>query len=227
MENYYSLLGISNNASSADIKKAFRENAKRLHPDIAGDRAAGKMRKLLAAYKILSDRERRYEYDRVYSRVSQNYTFDYRSFLRERKDDPVSRAKLVFFELLHLEEGEALSVWDEEGGLDFSMEQCLDREDWMDCTFILAEELANQSRIYEAFILLVRLVREERRKPYFRHFMEDIEIFLKSLARRLKPVLDGAIYLECMENLLSLGFPPADEERWLRSMADAKRKLKL
>ena len=226
MENYYSLLGVSGNASGGEIKKAFRTNAKQLHPDIAGSGAAEKMRKLLAAYKILSDPDRRAEYDKIFSRLSARYTFDYRTFLRERKDDPHSRAKLIFFELFHLEEDEAISIWDDEGGIEFNMDRCLDREDWMDCTFILAEELANRGRLYEAFILLVRLVREERRKPYFRHFMQDIEIFIKKTARQLKFIVEGTLYLECIENLIGLGFSSRDEENWKRSISETKKKLR-
>ena len=221
MINHYELLEVGQGASTQEIKKAFRERAKRLHPDIAGETGSEEMRKLLAAYEILSDRNRRFEYDRAYTRFAGRYRFDYRSFLRERKDDPESQAKLVFFELLHLEEEEALSIWQEQGGLGFPMERYLDREDWMDCTFILAEELTRRDRCYEAFILLVKLVQEERRLPYFRHFMEEVETSLKELVRlRLRQAVDAVTYVECMEVLLGLGFPPQYEARVLRSIAE-------
>jgi curved DNA-binding protein CbpA len=221
VENYYSLLGISQTASAGEIKKAFRERAKRLHPDIAGEMAAGERRKLLTAYKVLSDRDRRFEYDRAYSRFSRKYHFDYRTFLREQADDPASQAKLVFFELLHLEEDAALAIWQERGGLDFPMERYLDREDWMDCTYILAEELSRRNRYYEAFFLLLRLVKEERRRPYFKHFMQELEGFLKEIVRlKLRSSVDAETYLECIEALLELGFDPRDEARWMRSAAE-------
>jgi curved DNA-binding protein CbpA len=221
VENYYSLLGIDQNSSAQEIKRAFREQAKRLHPDIAGKSGEGKMRKLLSAYEVLSDQERRYEYDRVYSRRVQRVEFDYRSFLESQEDDPASQAKLVFFDLLHLDEERALAVWRTQGGLGFPMEQYLNREDWMDCTFILAEELEKRQCYYEAFVLLVNLVREERRKPYFRHFMSDIEGFLKELVRlRLKASVDEETYVVCMETLLELGFSSRDEARWMRSLAE-------
>ncbi|MDR3247144.1 MAG: DnaJ domain-containing protein, partial [Treponema sp.] len=165
MQDYYSTLGVNQNASSGDIKRAFRNKAKRLHPDIAGKTAEGEMRKLLTAYEVLADRDRRYEYDRAYSRFIKKIDFDYRTWLRDRADDPASQAKLVFFELLHLEEDAAIAVWDRSGGLDFSMGKYLDREDWMDCVYILAEELDQRGRCYEAFELLTCLVREERRQP--------------------------------------------------------------
>jgi len=225
--SHYDLLEVSENATAQEIKKAFRDKAKRLHPDIAGDDAAAEMRKLLSAYETLSDKNRRSEYDRVYSRFAEKYrgrqAFDYRSFLRERKDDPVSQAKLIFFELLHLEEEEAISIWQELGGLNFPMEEYLDREDWMDCTFILAEELVKRNFCFEAFVLLVMLVREERRQPYFKHFMQDVEIFLKELVRlRLRKTVDDETYIECMEALLELGFSSRDEAKWLRSINAAR-----
>jgi curved DNA-binding protein CbpA len=232
VENFYSLLGVARDASSQQIKRAFREKAKILHPDIAGKHAEGAMRKLLAAYEVLLDRDRRYEYDRAYSRFIVS-GFDYRSFLKERQDDPESRAKLIFFDLLHLEDEEALEIWHAGGGLDFPLERYLGREDWMDCAFLLAEDLVKsfdkrwrgpheESAVYEAVILLIRVVQEERRRPYFKHFMEEVEIFLKETVRlKLKSSVDGERYVECLEALLGLGFPPKDESRWMRSLAEA------
>ncbi|MDR2477457.1 MAG: J domain-containing protein [Treponema sp.] len=221
MNNYYDLLGVQRDAAAGDIKKAFREKAKQLHPDIAGKRAEGAMRKLLTAYHVLSNTERRYEYDRAYTRFVQNDGFDYRTWLREQGDDPVSQAKLVFFELLHLEEDEAIGIWRKNGGVYFEMEKYMDREDWMDCLFILAEELDKRQCSYEAFRLLVILVREERRIPYFKHFIVEIENYLRSLVRlRLKAQVDEETWLECLEMLLGLAFPARDEARWLRSMSE-------
>jgi curved DNA-binding protein CbpA len=226
MENYYSLLGIANNAFPRDIKKAFREKAKQIHPDIAGNKGSEAMRKLLTAYEVLSDPDRRGEYDRVYRRFINSRSFDYRSFLQEDPDDPVSQAKLVFFDLLHLEEDQALATWQAQGGLDFAMYKYLDREDWMDCTYILAEELEKRDRFYEAFMLFVSLVREERRQPYFRHFSIELESTLKELVRlKLKSAVDGETYVECLEILLELGFSSKDEARWMRSMAETLIRL--
>jgi tetratricopeptide (TPR) repeat protein len=222
MQDYYSLLGINNSASPQHIKKAFRERAKRFHPDIAGTSGAESMRKLLIAYEVLSDEDRRGEYDRAYARFVTGGIFDYRRYLREDPDDPERQAKLVFFELLHLEEDSALSVWRNNGGLGFAMDRYLDREDWLDCAFILAEELAKRGAYYEAFILLTDIIREERQIPYFRHFVDEIEITLKELVRlHLKAAVDSETFVDCMEILLELGFPPKDEARWMRSMAEA------
>jgi hypothetical protein len=223
MNNYYELLGVRHDASAAEIKKAFREKAKRLHPDIAGGgvEAEGRMRKLLTAYETLSSGQRRHEYDRAYSRFVKVSTFDYRAWLRGR-DDPASRAKLVFFDLLHLEEDEAIALWRRSGGMGFPMEKHLGRENWMDCAFILAEELDRRGDYLEAFGLLVYIVREERKAPYFRHFTEEIEKFVRELVRlRLRPRVDDEAWVECMETLLTLGFPARDERFWMRSLSQA------
>ena len=234
MTNYYELLGVKQSSSAQEIKKAFRERAKKLHPDISGGAGDEEMRKLLVAYKTLLDANRRFEYDRVYKRFTAKYNrehgskqgFDYRSFLKERKGDPSSQAKLIFFELLHLEEEAAIKIWLELGGLEFRMEKYLDREDWMDCTFLLAEELDRRKYAYEAFILLVKLMREEKRLPYFRHFMPEVEKFLKELVRlHLRSAVDLETFLECMEVLLGLDFPAKDKERWMRAVRKTKAVL--
>jgi curved DNA-binding protein CbpA len=232
VENFYSLLGIDQGASSQEIKKAFREKAKLLHPDIAGKRAEEAMRRLLAAYEVLQDGERRYEYDRAYSRFI-GRGFDYRSFLKEQGNDPASKAKLIFFDLLHLEDEEALEIWHKGGGLDFPLESCLGREDWMDCAFIIAEDLikyADEQKdfgetpapvVYEAVTLLIRILKEERRKPYFKHFVIEVKKLLKETARlKLKSAVDGERYAECLEAMLGLGFSPKEEGRILCSLAE-------
>jgi curved DNA-binding protein CbpA len=226
MNNYYELLGLRPDASAAEIKKAFREKAKKLHPDIAGEAAGAQMRKLLTAYETLSNEQRRYEYDRAYSRFMANPGFDYRTWLREREDDPASQAKLVLFELLHLEEDEAIRIWRKNGGIYFQMERYMDREDWMDCCFILAEELDRRGHSYEAFRLLELIIRAERRKPYFGIFTPELERYTREIVRyRLRGQVDDETWIECMETLLDLGFPAKDTAFWLRSLAQTLLKI--
>ena len=61
-KNYYDLLGVSKNASEADIKTAFRKLAHKYHPDKKeGDEK--KFKEVSEAYSVLSDKKKRAEYD--------------------------------------------------------------------------------------------------------------------------------------------------------------------
>jgi len=62
----YSVLGVAKTASGADITKAYRKLAKKLHPDLnPGDKAAEeKFKQITAAYEIVGDEEKRGRYDR-------------------------------------------------------------------------------------------------------------------------------------------------------------------
>lgn len=62
--NYYQILGISINATQEEIKNAYREMAKKYHPDLNPGKDTNKeMKEINEAYEVLSDLEKRKEYD--------------------------------------------------------------------------------------------------------------------------------------------------------------------
>ena len=64
-KNPYTLLGVKKTASEADIRKAYRNLAKKLHPDVnPGDKKAEeRFKEATAAYNLLSDKDLRARYD--------------------------------------------------------------------------------------------------------------------------------------------------------------------
>lgn len=62
MKDYYQILGISRDASQEEIKKAYRKLAHKYHPDKGGNEK--KFKEINEAYQILSDKEKKSQYDR-------------------------------------------------------------------------------------------------------------------------------------------------------------------
>ncbi|MGK7344808.1 MAG: DnaJ C-terminal domain-containing protein [Candidatus Nitrospinota bacterium M3_3B_026] len=65
-KDYYDILGVDRNATVEQIKKAYKNLAKRYHPDRNPDdkQAEEKFKEISEAYAVLSDKEKRAQYDR-------------------------------------------------------------------------------------------------------------------------------------------------------------------
>jgi molecular chaperone DnaJ len=71
-EDYYKILGLEKTATEAEIKRAYRKLAHQYHPDKGGGDAE-KFKEVSQAYQVLSDPEKRKQYDQF------GHTFDYES----------------------------------------------------------------------------------------------------------------------------------------------------
>ena len=71
--DYYEVLGVDKNASEAEIKSAFRKLAKKYHPDVSKEPdAAEKFKEAQEAYAVLSDTNKRSQYDQFGHAAFQN-----------------------------------------------------------------------------------------------------------------------------------------------------------
>ncbi|ULQ60347.1 DnaJ domain-containing protein [Brucepastera parasyntrophica] len=239
MNDCYQILGVTSSASAAEIKRAFRIRAKEIHPDIPentklSSNSDARMRELIHAYKTLSDSEQRAEFDVLYTKFRKTRKasdsddrFDYRLWLMNR-DDKESRAKLIFFDLLHDLEEEAVQEFQKQrkSQSGFILSQYFDREDFMDCGFILAEELALRADYYEAFLLLAEIIFLEQKKPYFRHFFPEVLIFTRDIIKnKLLHTISDELMLDSLETALELQLGKKDDAYILKLMAGCYERI--
>jgi molecular chaperone DnaJ len=66
LPNYYEIIGVSKDATPEEIKKKFRELAKKTHPDKTKEDSEDEMAELNKAYEVLSDKELREKYNKYF-----------------------------------------------------------------------------------------------------------------------------------------------------------------
>lgn len=236
MTNPYKILGIRSDATASEIKRAYRRKAKELHPDASGDDTSREFRELVKAYELLSDAKQRSMFDEAhfmrrpggfgFSNRSEN-SWDYRKWLLERSDHE-SRAKLIFFDLMHGREDEAVAEFKRMSveHSDFRLSRWFSRENFMDYGFILCEELFIRQEYYDAFNLLEQIIRMERSFSYFRHFFPEVMDFARMILRsHIDGKISDELAIDCWERALDLGFGSGDDSFFLGKMAQAYRRI--
>lgn len=235
MKQYYEILGVDFSASIAEIKKAFRKKIKKLHPDLAEENISEKdseksVRLLLTAYQTIL----KYKCGDMEGFVPEHYkphstkkSFNYRDWLYEQTDT-ASRAKIIFFDLFNNFEQSAVKEYLRLRSLpqNFELDKYFDREDFMDCGFVLAEELCFNEEYYESFLLLEKIIFLEQEKPYFKHFFPEVMILVKSILRgKLNKCTYDDTAAECYERALNFDISKNEKATLLKTMAEIYYKM--
>jgi curved DNA-binding protein CbpA len=206
--NLYAVLGVSTEASSAEIKAAFRRRVKELHPDLQGGKPSATgitVHQLIEAYEVLYDPVQREQYDGARKTAPRESEFNYREWLKARPD-ALSKAKLIFYDVLRDRSADAVALYAElTRQRAHDVETLLGREDFMDCAFMLALEFENQGDHWQAVELYRRIAQLEADKPFFRHFFAEVEDRLLALLAKKLPA-DPPTLVRLLEELQNLPF---------------------
>lgn len=233
MKDFYCILGVRPNATLAEIKRAYREKAKQLHPDLTGDTTRrDEFNEVVQAYRVLSDTRQRSIFDESFfikiRRSGKNTdTFNYYDWLSAREDEE-SRAKLIFYTLMHQKEDEAVAEFKrmQTNHADFSLKKWFTREDFMDYGYILAEELVIRGEYYDAIILLEQIIQMEYSYHYFYIFFpEVIEFTLNILKKNIDGVISDELALDVYERALDLNLGTKNDAFFLKKMSEEYRRL--
>ena len=232
MVNYYEILGLQPGSSAVEIKKSFRKKAKQLHPDLRAaepdpdaDSTEEGMRELLKAYEILSDPQKKSDYDQslaVYQ-THFKYRFNYREFLQKRADDPLSQSKLLLLDLLNSDYEEALRLYErlERSVRNFRLERYLSHEDTMDCLFLLAEAFESKGEYLKSCKLYKQIYVREAQRPYFHHFIDEIIERLRNLTCfKMVGMLPADLSIRYIEELIGFNFSRKDNAFFYKKIAE-------
>ena len=186
-QSYYDVLEVGKSASQADIKRAFRKLAKRYHPDTNPRRpkaAAQRLKEILTAYNVLRNERERARYD-VLLQTSPSFG---EAGKESRASSSAAQAIGILEDLLGGEGVQALATYDElVGRMGMRLNSFMGMRDYLDCVFLVAEQLERVGRNREAAHLYEELYDREKEPPRYRHFLPEVKVRLKKLYSRKLP----------------------------------------
>jgi len=228
--DYYKTLELNINSSSSDIKRSFRKKAKELHPDLKVDshqkNSSEEMMLLIKAYKVLSDPEKRSDYDHKYQTQVKKSEFDYREFLKSEKENYSYQSRLIFYDLINSHPDEALDLYEDMLTQEsYDMEKYLNRSDYLECIFLLAEEFEKRGEYIRAFEFLKKLYNHELATPYFKHFIEEITERMKNMVCfKMIPITPPDLTIKHLNELVGFNFSNKDNAFFYKKMAELSLK---
>ena len=220
-QNYYDVLNVQRTASQTDIKRAFRTLAKKYHPDTNPTKvksAAKRLKEVIAAYRVLSNERERARYD-VLMQTSPSSGHKVGGDASGMK----ARANSIIEDLLHGDGKRALSTYDELASHNgFSLQGHLEIRDYLDCVFLLAEQMERTGRNRDAVALYEELYDREKEPPRHRYFFDEVKVRLKKLYSRKLPreARSSAEEIACYKRILQFEVDRSEKAFILKKIAE-------
>jgi len=201
--DHYKTLGLGVNASTRDVKSAFRALAKKYHPDKNAGRsswATAKMKRLIEAHHVLSSASLRGIYDRQYWTLMRTHAPRRRPAEKRR-----TRAEQILEKLLSRKEAEAVAIYEEllkkHKGFDLSKQ--LKPRDWIDCKFLIAEQYEKQEEYGKAADLYEALYHCDEAQGRYSQFVHELRerlarLYCRDLAPSAAPDDAAQYYLRAL-----------------------------
>lgn len=224
--NYYEVLRVDEGACADEIKRSFRRLVKQYHPDRNGNKpgADTKVKQVIQAYKMLSDKSRRSHYDKMLG-IARGHNGRVPGKWQNTTNFQV---RTILLNLLESRGRQALKDYDrlKEDIQGFSLLSCFSFKDFIDCSFLLAEECERQKRYSEALELYeetyLRLEQGNKRQYLFDEIKDRIQmIYCRRLARGVDPKKAISYY----EKALELKLDKSESAQVYKKMAECYMKL--
>lgn len=225
--DYYAVLKVAPEATFEQIRASFKRLVLESHPDKNPKRrewSERRVRELIQAFEVLGNAQAREAFDRRRQAVSRkNSAKKQEEPFFFRKKDPGSKALLILHFLLNRRPRNALNVLQEMESLcgDEFLHKNLDREDYLDCLFLLSEFHMARRDYSKAAERLRAFYLHEKEARFPRHYTDEVIRRLKDLyLRKLPRAEEPEAALQGLEEAKGLGLTRAEEFLRLKKMAE-------
>ncbi|XP_055683263.1 dnaJ homolog subfamily C member 1 [Lutzomyia longipalpis] len=209
-ENFYSLLGINQNATTAEVKRAFRTLSVIHHPDkTTAEDANEKFRNLVAVYEVLKDTEKREKYDNVLKNGLPNWKSGLYYYRRFRK---MGIAEMVSILSLIITIGQYLISWAVYFEKKYTAEQ------------ILGSKIKKIQKKQKGTIDMDRILEEIPKPSIFQTLPFQIPLFIWRFPRRCRDTYRE--YREVKQQQLEDEERQQEEEKRQQEMVEKIQKQK-
>ncbi|MEM7232935.1 MAG: J domain-containing protein [Planctomycetota bacterium] len=229
--DYYGILQVEPSASDDEIQRSFKRLVLEHHPDKNPDRrdwSERHIRQLIEANDVLGNTEKRRVFDRFRRTENGATTTEPEEPFFFRRKGPGARALMVLHLLLHSKPDEAVNILKEQEGRygHGYLHEYLEKRDYLDCLFLLAEYFLSEKRFLEALTRLRSFYDCERSTKYRRHYFEEVKRLLVDLyLRKLPRILAPERALEVLKEAEGMKLSANENVLRLKKIAESQAKL--